>query len=99
MRAYGPRVGRGPTPPAHSLTHPQLEPLGAGVATGVGRPVAPGGWTLDGFWLRLGSILMAIGVVLFIADMLGVLKHLWLPATTATTTPTVKPTLTPSQSK
>lgn len=99
MRAYGPRVGRGPTPPAHSLTHPQLERWGLALQLVSVAPLLLGAWTLDGFWLRLGSILMAIGVILFIADMLGVLKHLWLPATTATTTPTVKPTLTPSQSK
>jgi len=100
MRAYGPRVGRVPTPPAHSLTHPQLERWGLALQMGAVAPLLVGAWTLNNLWLRLGAIVLAVGVMLFIADMLGVLKHLWFPATNAaTSTRAVKPALTLAQTK
>ena len=94
MRVYGPRVGRGPTPPAHSLTHPRLEHWGLALQQFSTVPLLCGAWMLNDFWLHLGAWLLAAGVALFLMDMLGVLKHLWFPSTTAAAVPTLKPKLT-----
>ena len=84
MRAYGPRVGRGPTPAANALTHPRLESWGLTLQHISVVPLALGAWALDEAWLRAGAWLLAAGVALFVADMLGVMKHLWsAPATVA----------------
>ena len=76
MRAYGPRVGRGPTPAAHALTHPRIERWGLAFQHLAVVPLLVGAWTLNGLWLRLGTGLLAAGVILFTVDMLGVLQHL-----------------------
>jgi hypothetical protein len=78
MRAYGPRVGRGPTPAAGALTHPRLEAWGLGLQHAAVLPLLVGAWTLQDIWLRVGTTMLAAGVALFTADMVGVLKHLWL---------------------
>ncbi len=83
MRAYGPRVGRGPTPPAHALTHPRLERWALALQQLAVVPLLIGAWTLNGLWLRLGAWLLAVGVALFVADMVGVLKHLWVQPSSA----------------
>lgn len=84
MRAYGPRVGRGPTPAASALTHPRIERWGLTLQGIAVAPLLVGVWTLGEPWLRIGTWLLAAGVALFVADMLGVLKHLWAePATPA----------------
>lgn len=97
MRAYGPRVGRSPTPAAHTLTHPRIERWGLALQHLAVVPLLVGAWTLNGLWLRLGAWLLAAGVILFTVDMLGVLKHLWAkPAATASATasaPKLKPIL------
>ena len=80
MRAYGPRVGRGPTPSAGELTHPRLERWGLGLQFVAVAPLLVGVWRLSETWLTLGVWTLAAGVALFVADMLGVLKHLWAPA-------------------
>jgi hypothetical protein len=77
MRAYGPRVGRGPTPSAGALTHPRIERWGLALQGIAVVPLLVGAWTLSELWLRIGTCLLAAGVALFVADMLGVLKHLW----------------------
>ncbi len=89
MRAYGPRVGRGPTPPAHALTHPSIERWGLALQQVAVVPLLTGAWTLHSLWLRLGVWLLAVGVALFVVDMLGVLKHLWIQPT-LTPTPALK---------
>ncbi|MEO6992473.1 MAG: hypothetical protein ABI273_02480 [Lacunisphaera sp.] len=76
MRAYGPRVGRGPTPSAGTLTRPKLERWGLGLQFAAVAPLIIGAWTLDERWLRAGAWLFAAGVAIFLADMLIVLKHL-----------------------
>jgi hypothetical protein len=76
MRAYGPRVGRGPTPSAGALTHPRLERWGLGLQHAAVLPLLAGSWTLREPWLRAGTWLLAAGVTLFVVDMLLVLKHL-----------------------
>jgi hypothetical protein len=81
MRAYGPKVGRGYAPPASTLTHPRLERWGLGLQQAAVAPLLIGAWLLDATILRLGVGLLAVGVALFAADMLGVLRHLWWPAT------------------
>ncbi len=77
MRSYGPLVGRGPTPAAGALTHPRIERWGLALQGIAVVPLLLGAWTLSELWLRLGAWLLAAGVALFVADMLGVLKHLW----------------------
>ncbi|HWL16188.1 MAG TPA: hypothetical protein VNR00_11320, partial [Opitutus sp.] len=80
MRAYGPRVGRGPTPAASALTSPRLERWGLGLQLAAILPLLAGAWLLDERWLRAGAWMLAVGVGLFLADMAGVLKHLRTPA-------------------
>ncbi len=95
MRAYGPRVGRGPTPPAHSLTHPRTERWALALQQFSTVPLLLGVWAHSSLWLRLGAWVLAVGVVLFVIDMLGVLKHLWYPATASSSSSaaSVEPTL------
>jgi len=78
MRAYGPRVGRGPTPAATALSYPRIERAGLVLQHLAVAPLLVGAWTLDERWLAIGTGLLAVGVALFVTDMLGVLKHLWL---------------------
>ena len=80
MRAYGPRVGRGPTPAASALTSPRLERWGLGLQLAAILPLLAGAWLLDERWLRAGAWMLAVGVGFFLADMAGVLKHLRTPA-------------------
>lgn len=82
MRAYGPRVGRGITPPASGLTQPELQRGGLVLQAVAVAPLLLGTWWLSELWLRAGALLLAVGVGLFVADMLGVLRHLWLVAAT-----------------
>ncbi len=95
MRAYGPHVGRRYTPPAHSLTHPRLERWGLALQQAAVVPLIWGVWRVEAFWLNVGSWILALGVALFFYDMLGVLKHLWIPTTTPPTQATSKPSLIP----
>ncbi|MBP9914522.1 MAG: hypothetical protein KBF26_14070 [Opitutaceae bacterium] len=85
MRAYGPRVGRGPTPAASTLANARIERWGLalqGIATG---PLLLGVWTLNRGWMLAGAWILAAGVGLFVADMLGVLRHLWTAPAAAPT--------------
>lgn len=91
MRAYGPHVGRGPTPAAHALTHPRIEQWGLALQQLSVVPLLWGAWTLNEPWLRLGTWILATGVALFVGDMLGVLKHLWIQPVTASPAPALKP--------
>lgn len=83
MRAYGPRVGRGPTPAANALTHPRIEHWGLVLQHAATVPLLVGAWTLSEVWLRIGAWLLVVGVALFVADMVGVLRHLWVMPTVA----------------
>jgi len=87
MRAYGPHVGRRYTPPAHSLTHPRLERWGLALQQASVLPLIWGVWRMSSLWLHIGTWVLAIGVILFLYDMLGVLKHLWFPATAPPSSP------------
>lgn len=77
MRAYGPHVGRMPTPPAGALALPALERWGLALQLAAVVPLLIGTWTLSAGWLRGGVWLLALGVAFFLGDMLGVLRHLW----------------------
>jgi hypothetical protein len=77
MRAYGPRVGRVPTPSAGALTHPRMERWGLGLQFIAVVPLLIGAWRLSETWLAVGVWMLAAGVALLVADMLGVMKHLW----------------------
>jgi hypothetical protein len=92
MRAYGPHVGRRPTPPASALTRPRLERWSFALQGIAIVPLLVGTWTLNESWLRAGTGLLAAGVGLFVADMIGVLWHL-RPATAASSaaTPSIVP--------
>jgi hypothetical protein len=76
MRAYGPRVGRGPTPSAGALTHPRIERWGLGLQLAAVAPLLVGTWRLSEPWLVVGGWTLAAGVALFVTDMLGVMRHL-----------------------
>jgi hypothetical protein len=94
MRAYGPRVGRGPTPPASGLTRPRLERWGFALQGAAVVPLLVGTWLQSEPWLRAGTWLLAVGVALFVADMIGVLRHLRvaaLPGTIPAPLPTARP--------
>lgn len=78
MRAYGPRVGRGPTPAAHALAHPHLESWGLGLLQVSALFLLWGVWKSAGPWLQAGTWILAAGVGLFLADMVRVLRHLWV---------------------
>lgn len=92
MRAYGPKVGRGYAPPAHSLTRPRVERLGLALQQGSVLLLLAGVWRMDDFWLHAGVWVLAAGVVLFLYDMFCVLKHLWAPATAPTVNPHISST-------
>jgi hypothetical protein len=81
MRAYGPKIGRGPTPAAGALTQPRLETVAFLLQSAATVPLAIGAWSLSVPVLALGAWLLAVSVGLLLADMLGVLKHLWWPST------------------
>jgi hypothetical protein len=55
-------------------------------------PLLIGAWTLDPRWLGAGVGLLAIGVALFVTDMLGVLRHLWMKPTPGAPVRTTAPT-------
>lgn len=77
MRAYGPRVGRGPTPAASALTRPGVERWGLNLQFAAMAPLLAGTWWLNPTWLLIGVWLLAGGVGLLLIDLGGVLKHLW----------------------
>lgn len=79
MRAYGPKVGRGPTPSASKLASPRMERWGLALQGIAVAPLLVGVWLLSSLWLTVGVWILAVGVVLFTADMLGVMRHLWAP--------------------
>ena len=81
MRAYGPKVGKGTTPSAGSLTRPRLERWALGIQGVALLPLLAGAWLLNDAMLRAGAVLLALGTGLFLADMVGVLMHLWRPVT------------------
>lgn len=80
MRAYGPKVGRVPTPAAGALVSPRLESWAFALQAVALVPLAVGVWTLNTPTLAAGAWLLALSVGLFAADMIGVLKHLRVPA-------------------
>jgi hypothetical protein len=89
MLAYGPKVGRMPTPAAGALTNPQLERWAFVLQITSLAPLIAGAWALNARLLATGALLLAAGVSLFLANMVGVLRHLWQPAIAVT--PAAKP--------
>jgi hypothetical protein len=83
MRAYGPKIGRGPTPAASALTKPRLEKWAFILQGAAVLPLVAGAWWLNVPLLNFGAWLLTVGVGLFIADMMGVMRHLWWPSTGA----------------
>ncbi|HEU5078442.1 MAG TPA: hypothetical protein VFT72_04480 [Opitutaceae bacterium] len=79
MRAYGPHVGRGRTPSAGALTSPRLERAAFTLQGAALIPLLAGTWLLNIVLLRAGAWLLVAGVAFFLADMLGVMRHLWRP--------------------
>lgn len=77
MRAYGPRVGRGPTPAAGSLGRAAVQRWGLTLQFAAVVPLLVGAWLTDENWIQAGAVLLAAGGALFVGDMLGILKHLW----------------------
>ncbi len=81
MRAYGPKVGRGPTPAAGALTQPRLEAAAFALQIAALVPLLIGTWLLHPVWLGVGAWILFAGVLLFLGDMAGVMRHLWRPVT------------------
>lgn len=79
MRAYGPGVGREPTPAATDLGSARLQNLSFALQLVALALLFVGAWRLDSAWLRGGAGALAGGMALFLADMLVVLSHLWKP--------------------
>ena len=79
LQAYGPRVGREPTPPAVSLTHPKMESWAMLLGGAALILLLAGAWMLNETVLRAGAWFLAAGAALFVIDMAGVLRHLWRP--------------------
>lgn len=81
MRAYGPKVGRMPTPPATSLSHPHLERL---ALLGIGAAIVLftiGAWTTVDLWLDVGGAVLGLSVTTYLFNMARILKHLRWPQT------------------
>jgi hypothetical protein len=83
MRAYGPKVGRVPTPPATALSQPRLEQAAMLALALAVIPLLVGAWTLQTGWLRLGGIVLAAGAAAYLINMVLILKHLHWPVTLA----------------
>lgn len=94
MRAYGPKVGRVPTPAAGALTHPRLETAAFLLQSIALLPLLAGTWLLHNPLLRFGAWLLALGVVLLLADLIGVLRHLWRPVIPTAPVPRTAPIIT-----
>ncbi|AHF92693.1 hypothetical protein OPIT5_23175 [Opitutaceae bacterium TAV5] len=93
MRTYGPRVGRQPVPVATSLSSRRLEKgWYAAHLAGVALLVA-GVFAASPTVVAAGSLALAAGAGLFLANMLRVVAHLWRPQTglTASAHPAVSP--------
>jgi hypothetical protein len=80
MRAYGPKVGHSPTPPASSLIHPGLERWALIAQAAALAPLLAGSWLSNEWLLCAGAWLLAGGVALFLGAMASVLSHLWHPS-------------------
>lgn len=80
MRAYGPKVGREPTPAAGALSSPRLESPGFLLQALAPGPLVVGVWIQDSLLLGVGAWLLGAGVALYLASLLGVLRHLWRSA-------------------
>lgn len=81
MRAYGPKVGRAPTPPASTLAHPRLEFWGLTLQSAAVLPLLAGTWLVQTPLLAAGASLLAAGTTLYLANMALILRHLWRPPT------------------
>jgi hypothetical protein len=79
MRVYGPKVGRVPTPAAGALTNPRLESWALVLQGTAVLPLFAGAWLSHPLLLGAGAWLLAGGVGLFLANMFGVVQHLWRP--------------------
>ncbi len=98
MRAYGPRVGREPTPAASALSQPHLERWSLGLQHAAALPLLVGVWNLQVGWLRAGAWLLAAGTALYAVNQTLVLRHLWhQPATPPR--PAAKPASLPALSR
>jgi hypothetical protein len=79
MRAYGPKLGRAKTPSANALNSPRLEKVAFALQLLALLPLLAGIWTLNTDSIRIGAWLLAAGLFLFLADMVGVMRHIWRP--------------------
>lgn len=76
MRAYGPRVGREPTPAASALSLPRMEQWSLALQHAAALPLVVGAWILEVAWLRAGAWLLAAATVLYVVNHAAVLRHL-----------------------
>lgn len=79
MRAYGPHVGRRPTPSATTLSLPALARCGFLLQLTAVAPLAAGAWLSHAGILSAGTWLLAAGNACFVTDMLRVFRHLRWP--------------------
>jgi hypothetical protein len=78
MRAYGPKVGRVRTPAAGALIQPHLQTWAFRTHWAAMPLLIAGVWNESLPLLQIGAWTLATGISLFLLDMTGVLKHLWL---------------------
>jgi hypothetical protein len=78
MRAYGPQVGRRPTPSATTLGLPWCERAGLALQLASLLPLLVGTWAGGPIWLGVGTIMFAGGVACFLINQGWILRHLWL---------------------
>lgn len=78
MRAYGPQVGRRPTPSASALGLPACERMGLTLEFASLVPLLVGTSTLSTAWLRAGTMIFAAGILCFLVNQGWILRHLWL---------------------
>lgn len=83
MRAYGPKVGRIPTPAATALVAPRIQSWGLALQGIAVVPLAFGAWSLTPTIVAAGMAVFSLGVALFAYDMVGVLRHIWRPVVPA----------------
>lgn len=79
MRAYGPVVGRRPTPPATALSHAPTEAWALRLQGAAVLPLLAGSWFSSVPLLRVGTGVLLLGTLLFTMNVLIVFRHLWQP--------------------
>ncbi len=87
MRAYGPRVGRGPIPAASTLGRTWVERTAFVLQVLAVAPLVIGAWQLSSAWVLAGACSLALGAGFFLANQIRIMRHLWLAPANAPARP------------